>query len=42
MLIALSLDEYAELLKQINRDADAAELEGQARAIRARSAAPAR
>ena len=34
--------EYAALLKQINREPEAAELEAQARAIRAKAAAPAR
>lgn len=40
--VALSLDEYAALLKQINRETEAAELEDQARGIRAKAAASAR
>jgi len=40
--VADSLEEYAALLKQINREPEAAEMEAQARAIRAKTAAPAR
>jgi hypothetical protein len=40
--VAESLDEYAALLKQINREPEAAEMEAQARAIRAKAAVPAR
>jgi hypothetical protein len=37
--VAESLEEYATLLKQTNREAEAAEIEAQARAIRAKAAA---
>jgi hypothetical protein len=40
--LAASLEEYAALLKQTNRDGEAADVEKQARAIRAKAAAPAR
>ena len=40
--VAESLEEYAALLKQTNREAEAAGLEAQARAIRAKLSAPSR
>jgi hypothetical protein len=40
--VAQSLDEYAALLKLTNREPEGAALEGQARAIREKAAAPAR